>query len=209
MTLHDIDLPTARVYCEESQRITIELRAMGIQAFSVDQKPCSGGHPEWHMRCDIREVIHEYCDLSIFHPTCRYLTNAGVRWLHTETGRWELMREGAAFFNLRHEINSPLVVTENPIPHKYARELIGNYNQLFQPWQHGDKKMKATCLWLKGLPLLQNSDVVGPPPKDKVERRKWQDVWMASPGPERERLRSVTYPGVAKAIAHQYGKLIL
>lgn len=218
-------MPTARVYCEESQRITIELRAMGIEAFSIDRQPCSGGHPEWHMQCDMRDVMHEYCDLSIFHPTCRFIANSGVQWLEVDPHRHVELRIACDFFNLRHSINSPLVATENPIPHGYAvrgyveskmgRKVIhsvnhiGSYDQLFQPWHHGEKKMKATCLWLKGLPPLIPSNIVGPPPKDKAERRKWQDVWMASPGPDRERLRSVTYPGVARAIAQQYGKLII
>lgn len=202
-------MPTARVYCEESQEITKALREMGIEAFSVDLYPCSGGHPEWHIQGDMRDVMHEYTDLAIFHPVCRRLANSGVQWLHKRPENWQLMREAAAFFNLRHEINSPLVATENPIPHKYARELIGNYDCIFQPWHHGEQKMKATCLWLKGLPPLEHSNIVGPPPKDKQLRKAWQDVWLCPPGPEREKLRSKTYPGIAKAIANQYGSLIL
>ena len=100
------------------------------------------------------------------------------------------------------------MATENPIPHKYAVELIGGYDQIFQPWHFGHEKMKATCLWLKGLPPLKYTNVVGPPPKDKKERYKWQDVWTASPGPGREKLRSVTYQGFADAMADQWSVLL-
>lgn len=197
------------VACEESQAVTIAFRERGFNAFSCDIVPCSGGHPQWHFQCDVRELLSTPYDLVIFHPVCKYITNSGVRWLYTKKGRWEMLNDACEFFNLRHKFNSPRVATENPIPHKYAVEMIGKYDQLFQPWHFGHKKMKATCLWLKGLPPLKHTNVVGPPPKDIVERRKWQDVWMASPGPERERLRSKTYSGVAKALAQQYGDILL
>lgn len=192
---------------EESQIITIAFRKRGHEAYSCDLQNCSGGHPEWHLKKDLRLMLNDYFDLVIFHPVCQFLANSGVRWLHTQEGRWEKMRKAAEFFNLRHKFNSPLIATENPIPHKYARKLIGKYDQIFQPWHFGHKQMKATCLWLKGLPPLEHTNIVGPPPKDKIERRKWQDVWMASPGPEREKLRSKTFFGVGDAMAAQWGIL--
>lgn len=190
---------------EESQIITIAFRNKGHEAYSCDLQDCSGGHPEWHLKKDLRLLLNDYFDLVIFHPVCQFLANSGVRWLHTQEGRWKKMEQAAAFFNLRHKFNSPRVATENPIPHKYARELIGNYDQIFQPWHFGHEQMKATCLWLKGLPPLEYTDIAGPPPKDKKERQKWQDVWMASPGPEREKLRSKTFPGIADAMSDQWG----
>lgn len=216
------------IFCEESQVVCKAFRARGHEAYSVDIVDCSGGHPEWHIKTDVREMIGEYFDLIIFHPVCKYITNSGVRWLHTEPGRWNKLKQAIEFFNLRHKFNSPRVGTENPIPHKYAVDGvlwigspvmdekpywqrvqgIGKYDQVFQPWHFGHEKMKATCLWLKGLPKLKHTNIVGPPPKDKAERYKWQDVWTASPGPERERLRSVTYSGVGEAMADQWGALL-
>jgi hypothetical protein len=195
---------------EKSQVICIEFRKLGFEAYSNDLLPAEGGHPEWHIQADTRTLLKDYFDLVIFHPTCRYITNSGIRWLHTEEGRWEKMREACKFFNLRHKFNSPNVATENPRPHKYAVELIGKSTFHYQPWQHGEKQMKETHWWLKGdLKPLTPSDVVGPPPKDKKERLKWQDVWMASPGPEREALRSKTLKGPARAIAKQWSEAIL
>lgn len=193
------------IACEESQQICKAFRAKGHEAYSCDLQACSGGHPEWHIQADIRTLLNDYFDLVIFHPVCKYITNSGVRWLHTEPGRWDKMREACEFFNLRHKFNSPKVITENPIPHKYAVQLIGKYDDLFQPWHHGEKQMKATCLWRKGVDEFKPTNIVGPPPKDLKERYKWQDVWMASPGPDRERLRSQTLLGVAIAIANTYG----
>lgn len=197
------------IYCEESQEVCKAFRARGFDAYSYDLQACSGGYPEWHVQGDIMDYIKRPVDLAIFHPTCRYITNSGVRWLHTEAGRWDKLNEACAFFNLRHFFNAKYSATENPIPHKYAVEQIGKYDQCFQPWQFGHQKMKATCLWLNGLPPLKPTDIVGPPPSDKKEKIKWQDVWMASPGPDREILRSKTYPGIAQAMAQQWGDFLL
>lgn len=195
------------IACEESQTVCKAFRILGHEAYSCDIIDCSGGHPEWHIKGDIRLLLREYFDLVIFHPVCRYIANSGVRWLHEENGRWDKMNEACDFFNLRHKFNSPCVATENPIPHKYAVEKIGTYDQLFQPWHFGHQKMKGTCLWLKNLPKLIPTTIVGPPPKDKKERYKWQDTWTASPGPDREKLRSKTYQGIADAMAAQWSDI--
>jgi hypothetical protein len=195
------------IACEESQVICKAFRSRGHNAFSCDIQDCSGGHPEWHLKCDVRDLLGEYYDLVIFHPVCKYLAHSGVQWLYTEEGRFDLMRRGAEFFNLRHRFNSPRVATENPVPHHYAVELIGNYDQLVNPWQFGHKVMKKTCFWLKGLPPLVATNVVGPPPKDRRERYEWQTVFRVPPGPDRERIRSKTFEGIADAIADQWGSL--
>lgn len=194
---------------EESQVITQEFRERGHNAHSCDLQECSGGHPEWHLQVDLRTLLNDFFDLVIFHPVCRYIANSGIRWLHSEAGRWEKMAEACEFFNLRHKFNSPKVGTENPRPHPYAVKLIGPSDFHFQPWQHGEKQMKETHIWTKGLEPLVPSNIVGPPPKDKTERLKWQDVWMASPGPERERIRSRTLIGPAKAFAAQWSPNLL
>lgn len=195
------------VACEESQTVCKAFRALGHDAYSCDLLPCSGGHPEWHIQCDVRELLSVYYDLVIFHPVCRYLAQSGVQWLHTDPGRWDKLKQAIAFFQLRHKFNASKVATENPVPHGYARKYIGACTQYIQPWQFGHKQMKRTGLWLEGLPLLTPTNIVGPPPKDKKERYKWQDCWTASPGPEREKLRSKTFPGIAMAMALQWGNL--
>jgi hypothetical protein len=181
-------------------------------------------------------IFIEKWNLLIAHPTCTFLTNSGVRWLFNKDGsknesRFLQLLSSIAFFNCFqdfHKATGIPVAIENPIPHKYARdgfdfdngafrdgELssihsvgIGKYTQVIQPWQFGHEQMKATCLWLYGLPKLEPTNIVGPPPKDKQERLKWQDCWLASPGPDRQKIRSKTYSGIAQAMADQWGKLI-
>lgn len=203
---------------EQSQIITEAFIKRGHNAMSCDNA-YDGAKGLPHYRGDLRDLLTEYFDLVIFHPVCRYLTNSGVRWLEYPA-RWDDLKLAIEFFNLRHKFNSPCVATENPIPHKYAvtginrdgvrfADGIGVYDQCVQPWHFGDEKMKATCWWLKNLPKLNYTDIVGPPPKGFENRKSWQDVWMCSPGPERERLRSVFYSGMANAVADQWGKLMV
>lgn len=218
--MNNIDIQlNCLVACEQSQEVTEQLIMLGHKAMSCDiEYDGAKGYP--HYKGDVRDLLQERYDLVIFHPVCKYIANSGVRWLYNPDGRqntrrWMSLIDAMYFFNLRHQFNSDYVGTENPIPHKYAvngiadKEGIGKYNQCFQPWHFGHEKMKATCLWLKNLPALKHTNIVGPPPKDKAERNKWQDVWMASPSPDRERLRSVTYAGVAKAMATQWTEHII
>src|ERR1035437_30605 len=171
------------VACEESQTVCKAFRALGHEAYSCDIQPCSGGHPEWHILGDVFNYINgilcpdclglgysialkqdcKSCngegwikwDLMIGHPECRYIANSGVHWLHRIPGRWEKMVAGANFFKALWDSNIPLIALENPIPHKYALEIIGKkYDQIIQPHQFGNPESKATCLWLKGLPKL-------------------------------------------------------
>lgn len=150
------------VACEESQVITEAFTNIGHTAVSCD-KYYDGAKGLPHYRGDVRDLLNMRFDLVIFHPVCKYITNSGVRWLYTEDGRWEKLSDACDFFNLRHQFNSDYVATENPIPHKYAVEKIGKYDQCFQPWHFGHEQMKATCLWLKNLPVLTPTRIVGPP----------------------------------------------
>jgi hypothetical protein len=195
------------VACEQSQVVTEQFILLGHDAMSCDLN-YDGEKGLPHYRGDVRDLLTEFFDLVIFHPVCKFITNSGVRWLDTDITRWKKMYEGCQFFNLRHKFNSPCVATENPIPHKYAVGYIGMYDQLFQPYNFGHKEMKATCLWLKGLPHLRyTSDLQRP--KTEQERKEWSKVHRMAPGPDRERLRSVTYTGVAKAMAEQWSEYIL
>lgn len=201
------------VACEESQAVTIELRKRGFEAFSCDILDCSGGHPEWHIKGDVLNVLDKGWDMMIAHPTCTYLTNSGVCWLYKKDKtkneeRWEKLRQGAEFFRKLLNAPIPLIAIENPIPHKYAVELIGEkYNQCVQPYQFGHPESKATCFWLKGLPpLIETKNV-----KDvwkKLPKNEAQRLHYLPPGPERAKLRSKTYKGIAEAIAEQWGNYL-
>lgn len=193
--------------CEESQEVTKAFRALGHEAFSCDLQDCSGGHPEWHIKGDaIKEAYGLDYDLMIAHPPCTYLANSGVRWLYNSDGskneeRWHKMKMAALFFRRLLYSNADFICIENPIMHKHALALIGvRQSQIIQPWQFGHGETKATCLWLKNLPLLEPTDIV-----DGREQR----IWRMPPGPERTKLRSKTFPGIAKAMAEQWGKLEL
>ena len=212
------------VTCEESQAVCKAFRAKGHNAFSNDLQECSGGHPEWHIVANALTVINggtfvtqsgevviiEKWDMMVAHPTCTYLTNSGVCWLWNKDGspnesRWQSLKEGAAFFKALINAPIPLIVAENPIPHKYAVELIGRkYDQLIQPYHFGHPESKATCFWLKGLPPLRHTGNVKHIWK-ALPKSEAQKLHYLSPGPERAKLRSKTFVGIAQAMADQWG----
>lgn len=202
------------IACEESQEVCKAFRAKGHEAYSCDILECSGGHPEWHLQMDaLIAITDRKWDLVIAHPPCTYLCNSGVRWLKGNPGRFEKMLEAVQFFkNIKGlcEMFSIPYCIENPIPHKYAvndfsgYEGIGKYTQIIHPSQHGHLEQKPTCLWLYRLPLLQLTNDVTKEMKQLpyAERCK---IHCASPGKDRAKLRSKTYPGIAAAMADQWG----
>lgn len=206
-----IGLLNVLVACEESATVRDAFRRRGHNAWSCDLTQ-TRGDPRWHVVADAREVAYyprkfgiPQPDLLIAHPPCTRLANSGVRWLH-ERNLWADLDAAAALFNdLR---NAPIERrgTENPVPHKYARALIGRYTQCVQPWMFGHRETKATCFWLDNLPPLTPTRIVGPP-KTKAERKEFAVVHRTPPGPNRERDRSKTYQGIADAMAEQWGAL--
>lgn len=199
------------VACEESQAVTIELRGLGHEAYSCDIEPCSGGHPEWHLQQDVKEVLKQKWDMIIAHPPCTFLTNTGVCWLtgkNAKPGRWEELDKGAEFFKMFLDHPCEKIAIENPIMHKYAIERIGGkkHDQLVQPYQFGHTERKATCFWLKGLPHLQATKDVKAE-MDKLPKREQQKLHYLPPSKDRAKLRSKTYLGIAKAIATQWAGL--
>lgn len=196
------------IACEYSGIVREAFAARGHDAWSCDLLPTEipGNHFQdsiWHV---LSNPLTMWWDLIIAHPPCTYLCNSGVRWLHSEPGRWDKMKEGAYFFKALLNAHCDKIAVENPVIHKYAKEIIGQeFTQSIQPWQFGHKEMKRTCLWLKGLPPLQPTNVVGPPPKDAKEKAKWAIVHRASPGPDRWKDRSRTLSGIAEAMASQWG----
>lgn len=188
--------------CEESGIVRDEFVKFGHDAWSCDLIPSR--NPGNHYQCDIREVLDYGWDLAIFFTPCTYLCNSGVRWLYNKDGvkneeRWALMKRDAKLFRDCMNAKIPLICNENPIPHRYAIEIIGRkYDQIIQPWQFGHGETKATCLWLKGLPLLRETNRV-----DGREHR----IHRMTPSETRQRDRSVTYLGIARAMVEQWGSL--
>jgi hypothetical protein len=198
--METLSLMKILVACEESQVVCLAFRELGHEAYSCDILDCSGGHPEWHIQGDaIEQAYSGKYDLMVAHPPCTRLCNSGVCWLN-KRNLWQEMREGADFFKALLDAPIKHKAIENPIPHKYALEIIGRkYDQIIQPWQFGHGETKATCLWLENLPLLVPSQI--------VEGRE-QRLHRLPPGPERAKLRSKTYPGIAKQMATQWSTIL-
>lgn len=195
------------IACEESQTVCKAFRKLGHEAYSCDVQECSGGYPEWHIKDDVLEVLENKWDLVIAHPPCTYLSNSGVSWLYKDETRWKKMISGAVFFRKILESRCEKICIENPIMHKYAREIIGESpSQVIQPYMFGHKEKKATCLWIKNLPLLVETKNVYQEmmflPKRERER-----LHYLPPSKERSKLRSKTFQGIADAMAEQWGKL--
>jgi hypothetical protein len=192
------------VACEYSGKVRRAFRKRGHDAWSCDLLPADDGS-SYHYQGDVMDIINDGWDLLIGHPPCTYLCNSGVSWLHKQEGRWDRMRDGAEFFKLLWESDIPRIALENPIMHKYAKEIIGtNQTQLVQPWMFGHAESKATCLWLKGLnPLIETNNV-----KEKwkmLPKKEAQRLHMLPPSKDRWKLRSETYQGIADAMAEQWG----
>lgn len=185
------------VACEFSGRVRDAFIKKGHDAYSCDLLPGEGEFKSYHIRWDVLDLLQRDWDLIIAHPPCTFLCNSGVRWLGEIPGRVGEMQSACRFFKSILEADCPKIAVENPIPHKYAVQGIGRkYDQIIQPWQFGHGETKATCLWLKGLLMLVPTNIV-----DGREAR----IHKMTPGPERSKLRSVTYQGIADAMADQWG----
>lgn len=205
------------VACEESQEVCKAFRARGHEAYSCDIQECSGGHPEWHIQRDVRDILNpkdqrnntldavlfvtmddrfhevEKWDLIIAHPPCTDLAVSGARHFARKRADGSQQRS-IDFFMQFTDIDCDKVAIENPVC--IMSSLYRKPDQIIQPWQFGHGEVKATCLWLKNLPKLIPTDIV-----DGREQR----VWKMPPGPDRAKLRSRTYPGIARAMAEQWG----
>ena len=189
------------VACEFSGIVRDAFIARGHDAWSCDILPTEKPGP--HIQGDVLEILNDGWDLMIAHPPCTYLTNSGVRWLFEKEGRWGQLNDGVSFFNKLRNADIPKKCIENPVPHKWALERIGiKYNCKIHPWEFGHKQKKTTCLWLMGLSPLMPTCIVGPPPKGD---KSWESIWRCPPGPEQKKIRSRTFPGIAQAMANQWG----
>ena len=198
------------VACEESQAVTTELRALGHEAYSCDILECSGGHPEWHLQQDVTELLKQKWDMIIAFPPCTHLAVSGAAWFE-EKRKDGRQQQGIDFFMLFTDIDCPKVAIENPIG--IMSKIYRKPNQIIQPWQFGDEFQKSTCLWLKGLPELKPTKIVGRGEfithKSGKRKPKWfADAFKLSPE-ERAKARSKTFPGIARAMAEQWSVGIL
>jgi len=193
------------VGCEYSGTVRDAFTAQGHYAMSCDLLPTDA--PGEHYQGDVRDVIHSGWDLAVFHPTCTYLCNSGVGHLHKDAKRWIKLFESADFFKTL--LNAPIqkIAVENPIMHKYAKQLIGGVqqSQVIQPWMFGHLEQKATCLWLKNLPLLHPTNDVKREMMQLPDNER-QRLHYLPPGPDRWKIRSATYKGIAEAMASQWSR---
>jgi len=199
------------VACEESQEVCKAFREKGHEAYSCDLEPCSGGHPEWHLQQDVLPLLDQHWDLIIAHPPCTYISNAGARWLWAghklNEERYQKGLEGKAFFMKFYNANCPRIAVENPMPSSIFN--LPKPTQIIQPYEFGEPWSKKTFLWLKGLPPLQPTEII----KDHIpyvtsgSYKNAHDPKYkgASRKGGASRTRSKTFPGIAKAMADQWG----
>lgn len=216
------------VACEESQAVTIELRRLGHEAYSCDIQDCSGGHPEWHIKGDALKLINGRCsfqtmdgalhaiagawDMLIAHPPCTYLTVAGNRWFNAERYGDKAVirhknREAAKkFFMAFVNAECPRITIENPIG--IMSTVWRKSDQIVHPYMFGDPERKATCLWLKGVQPLVPTNVVEPRiivyKNGKGTDSPWHMETLCQRAEERAKMRSKTFPGIARAMAEQW-----
>lgn len=190
------------VACEESQRVCIAFREKGHEAYSCDIEPCSGGHPEWHIQDDVLKHLDKDWDLIIAHPPCTYLSNAGARFLYPKgilnQDRLKKGLEAKEFFMKLYNANCPKICVENPVSSKIFE--MPQHTQEIQPFEFGHPFKKKTRLWLKGLEPLKATNIV-----EVSESTKIAGNWFNKGGKDRQKNRSKTFEGIAKAMAEQWG----
>ena len=195
------------VGCEESQEVTKAFRALGHEAYSCDIKPPSGGHPEWHLQMDVFEAIDLIKpDMGIFFPDCTYLTVSANKWYKDQPprksgalvgeARRQAREKAVKFFMRLVDADIPKIAIENPIGVMSTR--YRKPDQVLQPWMFGHGETKATCLWLKNLPIIKPTDIV-----DGREQR----LHRLSNTKDRATIRSKTFKGIAEALAAQWSNL--
>lgn len=209
------------VACEESQAVTIEFRKLGHEAYSCDIEPCSGGHPEWHIQDDVLPLLNGDCvfktcnnsihniksewDMIIAFPPCTYLSNVGAPHLFSRGGiiknkeRFENGIKAKQFFMKIYNADCEKIAIENPTP--MSIWALPEKSQVIQPWQFGHEFQKRTQLWLKGLRPLVPTKIM-----EKREPTTIPGNWYNKAGKDRAKIRSKTFPGIAKAMAEQWGQ---
>lgn len=211
------------IACEESQRVCMAFRERGFTAYSADIQEPSGGHPEWHILGDVLRVLNPSMredgitniwfttmngdlhiirkwDLIIAHPPCTHLAVSGMRWFKEGRKPMRLQDEAADFFMKFINANCEHVAVENPVCIMSTR--YRKPDQIINPFQFGHKQQKKTCLWLKNLPKLKETDNVYTEMM-KLPEKERTAIWQMGSGHAKE--RSKTFPGIAEAFALQWG----
>ena len=211
--------------CEESQAVTKEFRKLGHEAYSCDILPCSGGHPEWHLQQDVTRLLKEKWDMIIAFPPCTHLAVSGAR--HFEKKRLDGRQKAAILFFLQFlNADCDKIAVENPVNIiggnymiEHFSEIVNKFgnpkpSQYIQPYEYGDEAPKKTALWIKGLPQLVPTNIVGKGKEITTGGKKFQEwiAWfkdengktIAWNDPRTAVLRSKTFPGIAKAMAEQW-----
>jgi hypothetical protein len=207
--------PRILIAFERSGVMRRAFRDIGYEAWSCDIVRADDGSNH-HICDDIHNVLRDGWDaaIALAHPVCTVLCNSGVRWLYNADGsrnkqRWEALHDAAALYRLVRDSNISHVATENPVMHRHAIALTQRGpTQFVQPWWFGDPYFKATGFELKNLPKLKPTNRLTPPKAGSDEHKKWSMVHRQSPGPDRARTRSQTFPGIAAACAEQWGCVI-
>lgn len=231
------------IACEESQTVCKAFRKLGFNAFSCDILPCSGGHPEWHLHCDVLGVIKDKkgvletgndfvlegdWDLMIAHPPCTYLSVSGARWYYHPDDkdlpinqrrphpnfptRAQDRKEAIEFFLALANADIPRIAIENPVG--IMSKFFQKPNQIVQPYWFGDEATKTTCLWLKNLPNLVPTKMVGKGERVVLSSGKSLPKWYSDSfntkisTEMRRTLRSKTFQGFADAMAEQWSKIL-
>lgn len=225
------------VACEESQAVTKELRALGHEAYSCDIMECSGGHPEWHIQSDVTILLNGFCtfitddgkfhkvykkwDTIIAFPPCIYLTNAGTRHYSLKCNPVEKVearkikrKQAFDFVMMIANADCDKIAIENPVG--WLNSQWRKPDQIIHPYYFGDSVSKRTCIWLKGLPKLVDTNRLPKPEpmyicqgkKSKGKPIGWCEGIKGTSGGQkgRSKARSKTFPGIAKAMAEQWTK---
>lgn len=232
------------IACEESQTVCREFRKLGFNAYSCDLLPCSGGHPEWHFQQDMFEIIDNKggrlqngteifiegeWNLMIAHPPCTYLSVSGARWYyHPDDKKLPInerrphpnfpnrandRKEAIRFFMKIAESKIERIAIENPIG--IISKIWRKPDQIVQPYMFGDEATKTTCLWLKNLPHLTPTKIVGKGERVVLSSGKSLPKWYSDSfntkisTEMRRTLRSKTFQGFAEAMAQQWSKLLV
>ena len=189
------------VACEYSGTVRDAFLALGHDAMSCDLLPTDSPGP--HYQGDVREILGNGWDLMIAHPPCTHLAVSGAKWFDKKKSQQD---EALEFVRLLLSAPVPRIALENPVSIISSR--IRKPDQIIQPYEHGHEATKTTCLWLKGLPLLAPSNIVGKGARHVTKSGKSLPEWYnLPPSADRWKLRSATFPGIAKAMAEQWGNL--